>query len=133
MSKKEKLFSVTASNCKFEYYRGSGPGGQKRNKTSNACRCTHIESGAIGSAEDTRSQLENKQLAFKRMANTKEFQKWAKIHSMKVMGILDDIKTKVKKDMLNNTKVEIHTDKWVETKELAITEQDLLNIDNSND
>ena len=34
---KEKLFTVTANDCTWTYYRGSGPGGQKKNKTSN-CR-----------------------------------------------------------------------------------------------
>ena len=53
---KKLLFSVTAADCRFDYYRGSGKGGQKRNKTSSAVRCTHIASGAVGASDDTRSQ-----------------------------------------------------------------------------
>ena len=61
MPKERKLlFSVTAKDCDWDYYRGSGAGGQKRNKTSNAVRCTHKDSKAVGKAEDTRSQLQNK-------------------------------------------------------------------------
>ena len=59
---KELIFSVTSKDCEWDYVRGSGKGGQKRNKTSSAVRCRHLPSNAIGYAEDTRSQLQNKQL-----------------------------------------------------------------------
>lgn len=77
--KKEKLFSVTASDCRFIAKRGSGKGGQKRNKTSNAIQCFHDPSGAMGEAEDGREQSLNKRKAFERMANSKEFQSWLKL------------------------------------------------------
>lgn len=73
---KELVFSVTKNDLKFDYTKGSGAGGQKRNKTSNAVRCTHPDSGAVGYAEDTRSQTQNKQLAFKRMTESNEFKMW---------------------------------------------------------
>ena len=53
---RELLFSVTAKDCRFDYYRGSGAGGQHRNKTESAVRCTHLASGAVGQAEDHREQ-----------------------------------------------------------------------------
>ena len=31
---RKPLFSVTAKDCNWDYYRGSGSGGQKKNKTS---------------------------------------------------------------------------------------------------
>ena len=83
---KEKLFSVTAKDCNFEYYRGSGAGGQKRNKTSSACRCKHIASGAIGQSQDERSRKINQRLAFKRMSETKTFQNWLRLEIAKVTG-----------------------------------------------
>lgn len=83
---KELLFSVTKDDCRWDYYRGSGKGGQKKNKTSSAVRCTHIESGAVGQAEDTRSQLKNKQLAFERMAQTDKFVAWHKMKVAKMLG-----------------------------------------------
>lgn len=73
---KHLLFSVTAADCRWDYFRGPGKGGQKRNKTSNAARCTHKASGAVGVATDNRSQTQNKRLAFQRMAESKKFKGW---------------------------------------------------------
>lgn len=58
---------VTKKDLKIEYLRGSGNGGQKRQKTSSACRIHHIPTGLIGYAEDTRSQSTNRELAFNRL------------------------------------------------------------------
>lgn len=38
-----------------------------------------VFSGAVGTAQDTRSQLQNKRLAFTRMANSQKFQLWLKM------------------------------------------------------
>lgn len=48
MKTKERkpILSVTKKDCRWDYYVGSGKGGQKRNRTSNCVRCTHIDSGA---------------------------------------------------------------------------------------
>lgn len=55
------------AQCDVDTYRASGPGGQKRNKTSSAVRLRHRPTGLIVIAEDTRSQHENKALALKRL------------------------------------------------------------------
>ena len=55
MKNKEILFSVTANDCDWEYLRGTGPGGQKRNKTETKVRCIHRASGATGESYLTRS------------------------------------------------------------------------------
>lgn len=88
MKKKTKMFSVTASDCRWIAKRGSGKGGQKRNKTSNAIQCFHDPSGAMGEAEDGREQSDNKRIAFERMANSKEFQSWLKL---KIAAGLDQV------------------------------------------
>jgi len=50
------LFSLTSSDFEWSYTKGTGPGGQKKNKTSSAVHCIHRPSGARGYAEDSRSQ-----------------------------------------------------------------------------
>lgn len=42
-----------------DYYRGSGPGGQHRNKTSSAVRLRHHPSGIVVTVEHGRSQHQN--------------------------------------------------------------------------
>jgi RF-1 domain len=58
------------SQCEVDTYRASGPGGQKRNKTSSAVRLRHIPTGLIVIAEESRSQHENKAKAVKRLRRT---------------------------------------------------------------
>src|SRR6476646_434405 len=53
--------------CAVDTYRASGPGGQKRNKTSSAVRLRHPPTGLIVIAEESRSQHENRARALKRM------------------------------------------------------------------
>jgi hypothetical protein len=53
--------------CRTDVTRGSGPGGQKRNKTSNAIRLTHLPTGVQVVAGESRSQAENKLFAMRRM------------------------------------------------------------------
>ena len=110
---KELLFSVTAADCRFDYYRGSGKGGQKRNKTCSAVRCTHIASGAVGQAEDDRSQHVNKRLAFKRMSNTNRFKAWHKLEVARKTGELARIEDQINFDMKHRIKIEIQkSGKW---------------------
>src|SRR5436853_1689649 len=55
------------AQCAVDTYRASGPGGQKRNKTSSAVRIRHPPSGLIVIAEESRSQHENRARALKRL------------------------------------------------------------------
>ncbi len=54
-------------DCDVDTYRASGPGGQKRNKTSSAVRLRHRPSGLSAIAEETRSQHQNKAGALRRL------------------------------------------------------------------
>lgn len=112
---KDLLFSLTKDDFRWDYYRGSGKGGQKRNKTSNAVRCTHEPSGAIGKSEEGRSQWQNKKIAFRRMAETDEFRKWVRIEAARKSGDLQKIKERVDKECRDNVRVEVQRDgKWTE-------------------
>lgn len=75
-SKKTKMFSLTAADCRWDVFRGSGDGGQKKQKTSSGVRCVHEPSGAEGKATDSRMQSVNRKTAFERMVATPEFQSW---------------------------------------------------------
>src|SRR5437588_7735615 len=55
------------ARCEVDTYRASGPGGQKRNKTSSAVRIRHPASGLIVIAEESRSQHENRARALRRL------------------------------------------------------------------
>ena len=70
------LFSLSKDKKDFivQPFKGSGKGGQKRNKTMSACRIFHPASGAISECEEERSFEQNKQRAFQRLMNKKKFQ-----------------------------------------------------------
>src|SRR4051812_45789886 len=55
------------AQCEVDTYRASGPGGQKRIKTSSAVRIRHPPSGLLVLAEESRSQHENRAKALKRL------------------------------------------------------------------
>jgi hypothetical protein len=59
--------SQLLAQCAVDTYRASGPGGQKRNKTSSAVRIRHLPSALIVIAEETRSQHENRARALRRL------------------------------------------------------------------
>lgn len=119
MSNKERklLFSVTARDCEWSYTKGTGAGGQKRNKTSSAVHCFHRPSGAHGYSEASRSQHDNKREAFAKMAESEVFQKWNKLEAMKRCGILDEIDRYVEQE-LKKVRLEIRVNgKWTEVTE----------------
>lgn len=53
--------------CHVDCFRSSGPGGQKKNKTSSAVRLRHEPTGLIVTATEERSQHVNKKRAIRRM------------------------------------------------------------------
>src|SRR5438477_3706154 len=55
------------SDCRWEAFRASGPGGQKRNKTSSAIRLVHVPTGVAAIANESRSQAGNRASAMQRL------------------------------------------------------------------
>lgn len=114
MKDRKLVFSVTAKDCDFDFYRGSGKGGQKRNKTDNCARCTHRVSGAVGKSENGRSQRKNKEAAFFKMSQTKEFKNWHKKQTNRLIGQEIDLEKQVDESM-KHIKIEGKEDgKWEE-------------------
>lgn len=118
MMSKELLFSVTAADCDWQYLRGTGPGGQKRNKTESKVRCVHRASGAVGESDLTRSQAQNKQIAFRKMVETRVFKIWHKLETARRLGDKLTIEEKVDKAMMEtNLIIEGRVnDKWTPLK-----------------
>ena len=55
------------NEVEISYFKSSGPGGQKKNKTSSAVRIRHIPTGIIVVATESRSQHKNRELAWQRL------------------------------------------------------------------
>lgn len=69
-------FRLTAKDFKIEYLRGHGNGGQKKQKTSSACRITHELSGVSKFCQDHREQHRNRESAFIRLTSDPIFKSW---------------------------------------------------------
>jgi len=81
--KKELLFSLTGKDFEFETFKGTGAGGQHRNKTESCVRCHHRPSNSVGSCCEFREQRKNKEVAFKRCAETSSFKGWLRLEIAK--------------------------------------------------
>ena len=55
------------SQCRLDQFRGPGPGGQKRNKTSSGVRLVHLPTGTVATATEDRSLRVNKIHALRRL------------------------------------------------------------------
>jgi protein subunit release factor A len=62
-------YEVTRDDLDIKWCRGSGKGGQARNKTSNCCQITHIPTGIQVRAGEERMASQNLKLAFHKLAD----------------------------------------------------------------
>lgn len=84
MSDREKLFSVSIHDCEVQVFRSGGNGGQGQNTTDSGVRIIHHPSGARAECRETRSQLENRRRAFRRMAETPQFRGWVAVQTGRI-------------------------------------------------
>jgi len=58
---------LNSRDLKIDYYRGSGPGGQHRNTSETGVRITHLATGVVATATESRSRHMNLQRAMMRL------------------------------------------------------------------
>ena len=63
-----KLDGLRKKDFRIQTFKGSGPGGQHRNKVETAVRITHIATGISAESTDSKSQLKNRSTAFLKLA-----------------------------------------------------------------
>lgn len=84
---------IRPEDLEIDFYRASGAGGQKVNKTSSAVRLTHKPTGIVVSCQTQRSQYQNKDYAMKMLVS-----KLAEIKEREHLDKIADIKG-VKKEI----------------------------------
>ncbi len=116
---KTLVFSVTAKDFEIESFRAGGKGGQKQNKTSSGVRIRHPASGCVAESREERSQHQNKQIAFRRLANSEKFRNWLRLEVARICGIQAEIEEKVKQAMRpGNLRIEAWDNKEKRWKEV---------------
>lgn len=112
--KKELLLSITKNDFTIQHTKGSGKGGQNRNKRDTAVRVIHNASGSVGYSEEERYQHANKEIAFKRCTETVTFKKWLNKELLIIEGKIlseknmkEEVDFTIEKDLIaGNIKVE---------------------------
>ena len=66
---KELVFSASRKDFRVDTFRSGGKGGQHQNKTDSGVRITHIETKLSAESRSSRSQAENKKIAFRKVCD----------------------------------------------------------------
>jgi protein subunit release factor B len=95
MSRERVLHITLKKDCDMQTFRCGGKGGQNKDKRDTGVRVIHRASGARGESREERSQLSNKKLAFKRMAESPEMQSWLRIAHAQAIVECDKLRDEV--------------------------------------
>lgn len=63
------IFSARRKDFRIDTFRSGGKGGQHQNKTNSGVRITHIETGLSAESRSSRSQTQNRKIAFKKLTD----------------------------------------------------------------
>ncbi len=118
---KQKLFSISKKDFDIQFFRGSGPGGQNRNKVATCVRLLHRESGVETLGVEERMQHQNKMIAFDKMVKHPKFKAWLKLKTAKILHLVPtekEIEAMVDKEMTpENLKIEVRNQEGLFIKE----------------
>jgi protein subunit release factor A len=117
---KQKLFSITIADCEVQTFTVGGHGGAGKDTSNSGVRVVHPPSGASGESRESRSQLENKRTAFRRMAKSRTFKQWVGIKAAE-LRTGKTVEMHVEESMApENLKIEVRDEKgkWVPEKPL---------------
>ena len=128
---------IDESEVRIDTFRGSGAGGQHRNKTDSAIRITHLETKIVSQCQAERSQFQNKEKAFKFLkvkllqhfknkeeernnasaAEKKKIEWGSQIRSyvLQPFTMIKDLRTGYKTSNVNDVLLNGNLDKFVET------------------
>lgn len=66
------MIEIKDSDLEITHLKGSGPGGQNRNKRMTGVRVKHLPTGIVVTATERRSQEQNREAALSRLRNKLE-------------------------------------------------------------
>jgi protein subunit release factor B len=84
---KKLLFSLTSNDFEWDTFCAGGKGGMNQNAVASGVRCTHIPSGSVGTARDSRDQHRNRRNAFLRCVSSQKFTIWHKLECARLISV----------------------------------------------